>query len=56
MKTLELENLQLVEMTQVEMRELDGGKLWESLVMSLIENWDEFKQGIRDGFNAQQAK
>jgi hypothetical protein len=55
MKTLELENFELIEMTQVEMRELDGGKLWESIIMSLIDNWDEFKAGVSAGFAAQQS-
>ena len=59
MKKLELENFGVVEMDGRDMVEVDGGKFpswakkfgWAWLVGEVIDNWDDIKQGLSDGYN-----
>lgn len=51
MTTLELKSIGLQELDFNEMQELEGGWLKE-IVISLIENWSDFTDGIKDGYRA----
>lgn len=59
MKKLELENFGVLELDAKEMQKIDGGKApgwikklgWGYLVVEVIENWEEIKEGFSDGWN-----
>lgn len=53
MKTLELENLGLVELDTQQSEEVNGGWIWlagvaAGLVISAIDHWPDIKNGFRD--------
>jgi hypothetical protein len=50
MKTLELDSFNMVELSQKESEMIEGGWLKE-IVMSLIDNWGDFREGMSDGYN-----
>ena len=59
MQTLELQQLGLAPITQIEMQDVEGGgfSLWRAapiawLVDQVINNWDDLKAGIKEGYNA----
>lgn len=57
---MNLENLNLVEMNSQEMVSVDGGGMpswmkklgWAYLAQEVIDNWDEIKEGWREGWEA----
>lgn len=57
MKTMNLNAAGVMELSAVEMREVDGGLLKEigAAILDVIENWDAyvaaFKKGLQDGNN-----
>jgi len=58
MNTMNLNAAGVMELSAVEMREVDGGgilKFFADTVIEVIENWDAcvaaFKQGLKDGQN-----
>ncbi len=62
MKNLELEGFGLVELTNIELIETDGGSApksnwvkklgWGYLITEVIDNWEEIKKGFSDGYDA----
>ncbi|CAM3448527.1 hypothetical protein [Flavobacterium chungbukense] len=49
---MNLENLNLVELDREEIISIEGGKWAEWLASQIVDNWDDIKKGLRDGFNA----
>lgn len=53
---MNLEKLNLVELNTQEILETEGGSwikkgIWGAVVAGVIENWDDIKQGLSDGWN-----
>lgn len=54
MEKLKLDAIALEELTETEMRFMNGGswgKLFEALALSLIHNWKDVREGFEDGYN-----
>ena len=57
MKTLELGNFNLSELSREESNKIDGGIIWlpaalaVALIASAINNFGEIRQGLMDGYN-----
>lgn len=57
---MKLNNLNLVELNAQEMLSVEGGSIpkwvktlgWGWLATSIIDNWNEIKEGAADGWNA----
>ena len=47
---MDVKSLNLVELNVQEAREIDGGG-WMWLAEQIIENWDDIKRGVSDGYN-----
>ncbi len=56
MKNLELNSYGVQEMNVKELNDANGGGFWEKVaelaVGEIITHWDDFKQGLKDGWNA----
>ncbi|WP_194150809.1 hypothetical protein [Flavobacterium pectinovorum] len=47
-----LENLNLVELDRQEVLTIEGGGWTEWLASQIVDNWDDIKKGLRDGYKA----
>lgn len=61
MQQSKLSKLEFISMTDIEMVKINGGTKWPKwlkglgvgwLVDQVISNWDEIKEGFREGYNA----
>ncbi len=56
-QTMDLNKMGLAPMKEMEMREIEGGGFWESIltwgVEQAVDHWDEIKAGFKAGYNAQ---
>ena len=56
MKTLELQNFRLSELSKEESNRIDGGFIWipmtlgVALIISAINNFGDIRQGLMDGY------
>lgn len=64
MKTPELAQMGLSSICEAECRSINGGELpkwlkgvtWLGVAQQIVENWDEIKQGLKEGWNFDQKK
>ena len=64
MKTPELAKMGLSSICENESRSINGGALpkwlkgvtWLGVAQQIVENWDEIKQGLKEGWNFDQKK
>lgn len=61
---MDLQKIGMVPLSEFEMKQIDGGKMpkwmkafgWGWLVDQVVANWDDIKQGAKDGWNSVQYK
>lgn len=54
-QTIELQKMRLVPITEFETQDIDGGKagsFWVWLAKEIINNWDDFTKGVKDGWSS----
>lgn len=49
---MNLENLNLVELSREQSASIDGGGWAEWFATQIVDHWDEIKKGVSDGFKA----
>lgn len=60
MKKVSFEQLGLMNLSTEEFQEINGGELpkwlkgvtWVTVASGVIENWDEIKKGLKEGWNS----
>lgn len=60
MKKVSLDQLGLMNLSMEESQEINGGELpkwakgltWGTVIGGVIDNWDEIKKGLKDGWNS----